>query len=247
MTRDSAGSVSNRPSSARLPAGSTKCTCCSIGSIDRLVAGDIDPHRVAQQRLGQLADLRRHGGGEQRRLPVGRQGGDDAADVADEAEIEHAVRLVEHEVADLVQLQFAGGHQVADAAGRADHDVGAAAHPLHLRRTADAAEDRDDAALMLAAEAMQAFLDLQGELAGRRQDECARGVAVRPPPGCLPGAAASAARKRRSCRCRSARRRADRGRRAAEGWHLPGWVSVDGSALGRERAARARPSRVSQR
>ncbi len=94
-------------------------------------------------------------------------------------EIEHAVRLVEDEVADLVQLQLARRHQIADAPGRADHDVGASPHPLHLHRTAEAAEDCDDAALLIAAEAMEAFLDLQGEFAGRRHDEGARAVAVR--------------------------------------------------------------------
>ena len=179
MTRDIAGSVSSLPSSARFPAVSTKCTCCSIGSLAGAVTGDVHPHRVAQQRFGQLGDLRRHGGGEQRRLPARRQRRDDAADVADEAEIEHAVRFVEHEMADLVQPQFAGGHQVADAARRADHDVGAAAHPLHLREAAHAAEDRDDPAALLAAEAEQAVLDLQGEFAGGGQDQGARGEAVR--------------------------------------------------------------------
>ena len=129
--------------------------------LDRRAAGDIDPHRVAQQGFGELADLRRHGRREQRRLPFRRQGRDDPADVADEAEIEHAVGLVEHEVADLVQLQLAGGHQVADPAGRADHDVGARPHPLHLHEAADAAEDGDDAAASVAAEPVQAFLDLQ--------------------------------------------------------------------------------------
>ena len=62
-----------------------------------------------------------------------------APDVADEAEVEHPVGLVEHEVAHLVEPQMARVHQVADASRRADHDVGAAAHPLLLRAAADAA------------------------------------------------------------------------------------------------------------
>ena len=53
----------------------------------------------------------------------------------------------------VVQLQLAGGHQVADAARRADHDVGAGAHALHLREAADAAQDGDDRDVLLAARA----------------------------------------------------------------------------------------------
>ena len=33
-------------------------------------AGDVHPHRIAQQGLGELADLCRHGRREQRRLPL---------------------------------------------------------------------------------------------------------------------------------------------------------------------------------
>ncbi len=61
-----------------------------------------------------------------------RQRGDDPADVLDEAEVEHPVGLVEHEMAHLVEPQLAGGQQVADASGRADDDVGARLHPPHL-------------------------------------------------------------------------------------------------------------------
>ena len=106
------------------------------------------------------------------------QCGDDTSNVANEAKVEHAVRLVEHEMADLVQLQFAGGHQVADTAWRADHDVGARAHPLHLHEAADATKNGNDAQL-LTAERAQAFLDLQCEFARRRQDQGTCAIAMR--------------------------------------------------------------------
>ena len=100
-----------------------------------------------------------------------RQRGHDAADVADEAEVEHAVGLVEHEVPHQVELQVPGGQQVADRPGRADDDVDTAAHPLHLRAVADAAEDGGQAEALAIAEASAGFLDLQRQLAGRRQDQ----------------------------------------------------------------------------
>ena len=67
--------VADRPSSSR----QQRRACSGLShEVDRLVdalgggrgAGvDRDAHRVAQQLVGQLRDLRRHGGGEQQRLP----------------------------------------------------------------------------------------------------------------------------------------------------------------------------------
>ena len=97
----------------------------------------------------------------------------------------------------------------------------------------------------LSAERAQAFLDLQCEFACRRQDQGTCAIAMRLATDWRPGAAASAGQKRRSCRCRSGRRRADRVRRAGEEWRLPGSALVEGNAPGRGRAAEARPGRVS--
>ena len=81
-------------------------------------------------------------------------------------------------MADRVQLQLAGAHQVADAAWRADHDVGARAHSLHLHEAADATKDGNDAP-PLSAERAQALLDLQCEFARRRQDQGTCAIAMR--------------------------------------------------------------------
>jgi hypothetical protein len=56
-------------------------------------------------------------------LPFVSQGSDDPANIANEAQVEHAISLVQHELADLVQLQLVGGHQVADTTRRADDDI----------------------------------------------------------------------------------------------------------------------------
>ena len=178
MTRDNAGSVSKRSSSARFPAGSTKCTCCSIGSCSgalRATSTRTGLRSKVSASLPTSAGMVAENSDDWR---SDRQCGDDTANVTNEAEVEHAVRLVEHEMADLVQLQLAGAHQVADAAWRADHDVGARAHPLHLHEAADATKNGNDAAL-LSAEPAQAFLDLQCQFAGRRQDQGACGEAMR--------------------------------------------------------------------
>jgi hypothetical protein len=69
-----------------------------------------------------------------------RQALDDAADVADEAHVEHAVGFVEHQGLHLRQVDGALAEVVEQAAGRGDQDVDATAQGLDLRVDADAAE-----------------------------------------------------------------------------------------------------------
>ncbi len=95
----------------------------------------------------------------------------DRADVADEAEIEHLVALVEHEMADLVEQQFLRVHQILMRPGVPTTMSVPRLHPLHLRRAADAAEDDDGAEAGAVREVADAFLDLQREFARRRQDQ----------------------------------------------------------------------------
>ena len=108
-------------------------------------------------------------------MPFGGQGSDDSANVANETQVEHPIGLIQHEVADLVQLQFLRGHQVANAARRADNDIGAATHPLDLHESADAAQDGDDPQRLLVGVTAQAVLDLQCQFARRCQDQRACG------------------------------------------------------------------------
>ena len=60
-------------------------------------AGDLDPHRIMQKGLGEAGDFRRHGGGEEQRLPGEGHQLADALDVRDEAHVEHAVGFVDHQ------------------------------------------------------------------------------------------------------------------------------------------------------
>src|SRR5437764_1299588 len=59
---------------------------------------------------------------------------EDAADVVAEADVEHAVDLVEDDEADVAEVDDVAVEQVHDASGRADDDLGAVAQELHLRR-----------------------------------------------------------------------------------------------------------------
>ena len=71
-----------------------------------------------------------------------RQQREDLADVVDEAHVEHAVGLVQHQDLDLAQVDGLLLHVVEQPARGGDDDVDAAAQRIDLRLHADAAVDR---------------------------------------------------------------------------------------------------------
>ena len=78
--------------------------------------GDLDLLGVLQDLRGELGDVTRHGGREQQRLALLGDRGHDAAHVADEAHVEHAVGLVEDEEGHVRQLDVAALDQVEQPA-----------------------------------------------------------------------------------------------------------------------------------
>jgi hypothetical protein len=146
----------------------------------RVARRDVDGDRVAQDAVGEPADVL----GERRRehqvLALGRQQLDHAADVVDEAHVEHAVGFVEHQHLDVRQVDGALAAVVEQAARRGDDDVDAAAQVVGLRVEAHAAEDQRGADLrQVAAVGAHALLDLGGELARRHQHQHADAAVAR--------------------------------------------------------------------
>ena len=82
--------------------------------------------RVDHVALGQPQHRRRQRRRQQQRLPLLRAAAQDALDVRPEADVEHAVGLVEDDVADVVERQGAARQVVEHPARRADDDVAAA-------------------------------------------------------------------------------------------------------------------------
>ena len=72
----------------------------------RVAARDLDQRRRVEQLVGELLDLVRERRREEQVLPLGgcRQQRHDPLDVGDEAHVEHAIGLVEHEDLDLRQV-----------------------------------------------------------------------------------------------------------------------------------------------
>ena len=136
--------------------------------------GDLDAHRIVQKLLGDAADFRRHGGGEEQGLAGERNELADALDVGDEAHVEHAVGLVDDEEFDAVEQQTSALEMVEQAARRGDQHIHAARefHVLIVER--DAADDQRDVELVVDAVFGKAFFHLRRELARRLQNERAR-------------------------------------------------------------------------
>ena len=100
----------------------------------------------------------------------------DAADVADEAHVEHAIGFVEHEEGDVAELHVAALDQVEQTAGRGDQDVDAARQRLDLAAVAQTTDDGAQAQAEAAAVGVEAARDLHGKLTGRRQHERTRAL-----------------------------------------------------------------------
>ncbi len=137
----------------------------------RVAPRHFDRHRIVHERAGQRANLLREGGGEQQVLPLLRQELDDPADVVDEAHVEHAIGLVQHQDFHAAQVHGALLHVVEQAARRRDEDVHAALERVNLRMDADAAENDGGAHRRVLAIGAHAFLHLRSELARRHEDE----------------------------------------------------------------------------
>src|SRR5437763_345937 len=82
--------------------------------------------------------------GNAREISAARQ---DALDVRAEADVQHAVGCVQHDVADVVERHGAAAEVVEHAAGRADDEVAAGGKAAELRVHPGAAVDGDRAEL----------------------------------------------------------------------------------------------------
>ena len=129
--------------------------------------------------FGEFGDVLRHGRREEQRLPLDRQFGDDLPDVVDEAHVEHAVGLVEHQKLDLAELQPVALHEIEQAAGRGDHDFDALHDRADLASHRHAADRQRRSQAHVAAIGVEAVEDLSRQFAGRAQHQHAAGLGLR--------------------------------------------------------------------
>src|SRR6266704_4164988 len=169
-----------------------------------LLRHDRDLRRVVHELPGELEHPERERRREEERLAllVRRQAAKDEPEVGDEPHVEHPVGLVDHEDLDMLGRPDALLEVVHEPAGRADEEVAAGGERLALLRVVDATVHREGAERGELAEEPRNRLDLDDQLACRRDDEHAW--------------RAGAARRLRRRRAQEARERRDEeGRRLA--------------------------------
>ena len=140
---------------------------------------DRDGDGIAQERVREMADLLGHRRREEHRLALRGKHRGDLPDRLDEAHVEHAVCLVEHEEVDLRERHEPLLQEIDQPARGGDEDVDSLLDGAHLRALADAAEDHGVAERRVAPVASEALGDLRGELAGRGQHQHLRLAAER--------------------------------------------------------------------
>ena len=145
----------------------------ALVGLDRLV--DVAA-RLVRVGAGDLARRGLEGGGEEQRLAVVGRLGDDPVDGGLEAHVEHPVGLVDDQDPQLIEGEGPAIEQVLEPARGGDDDVGAGGL-LGLLLEPDAAVDRGDRERPGGGDVVQIVDDLQGELAGRGEDQ-RRGTAV---------------------------------------------------------------------
>ena len=134
--------------------------------------GDANFLGVGEVLLGDTANLRGHRGREQCDLFVVRSVGENRLDVFGKAHLEHLIRLVEHEIFQLCEIERALLEVIHDAAGRAHDNVDAAAQRRQLLAVPLAAVDGKQAHLgQMGRVTLERFAHLQGEFAGGREHE----------------------------------------------------------------------------
>ncbi len=140
--------------------------------------GDLHARRIVDQ-VGDLAHrlvIERRG--EQQRLARRRGLANDTSHRRQKPHVEHAVRLVEHEDADLVEVAGTLLDEVDQAPRRGDENVAAMLEGRDLRLVADAADNGQRDVARDVRDLRGDLVDLLGELARRGDDEHGGAVAV---------------------------------------------------------------------
>ena len=132
---------------------------------------DLDGHRVAQDAVGQQADLFGHGGREEERLAVDGHGVENAPDVRQESHVAHAVGFVQNEHLDPGKIDVALAEMIEQSAGAGHHEFHTVFQRLDLRHLADAAVDAGASQVRVMSEELELSFDLVGQFSGRSHDQ----------------------------------------------------------------------------
>ncbi len=130
-----------------------------------------DHNRITEKGLGKRLHLVGHRGREKDRLACFRQRLENTPDRRQEAEIDHLVALIEHEMLDLPQINLALRLQILEPARGGDDDIDSLFQRANLEIIALTATDGQVTHLQTCRECLDAVRDLIGKLTGRNKHE----------------------------------------------------------------------------
>lgn len=133
--------------------------------------GRPDVDRVGHEPARQRDDRAGHRGREKLRVPDGGDLREDLLDVGEEAEVEHLVGLVEHDLGRVRQVEQSLVVQVDEATRCADDDLRACLELIDLALVRLAAVDGHDAGRAPRGEHVDVLVDLDAQFAGRDDDQ----------------------------------------------------------------------------
>ena len=141
---------------------------------------DLDSLRLVHGPANQAVDLGRNGGREKGRVPASRTVLDDPLHVGQETHVQHAIRLVENEVLDLVQLQGVLAKVIEQTPRRRHHDVHTIPEIIALLLVTHAAVHDRHTDVREARELPEALVGLDRQFARRLKHQRPRRLLVHP-------------------------------------------------------------------
>ena len=135
---------------------------------------DLVDDRIALHRRGQGGDRTVERGAEQQHLALATGAFEDPSDCREESHVGHAIRLVDDDRGDIVELDDAGRQQVLETAGAGDDELGAALERAALGSVPDPPVDGDEVVAAPAHQRTERGRDLAGQLTRRREHQGGR-------------------------------------------------------------------------
>ena len=149
-----------------------------LNRLDRDIGGrEVEHFRLEHVPFGQAFDGWWNGGAQQQRLSIGRALAKDLFDIGAEADVQHAIRFVQHHELQFVEFERATAHVVHDTSGRTDDDIGPAAQFLDLTANWHTAVDRHTIQFAAVREFHDFAAHLHRQFTGWHQDQGPRSLA----------------------------------------------------------------------
>ena len=136
-----------------------------------LTRADVDRLRIVQEFVGDFQNRRRHGGGKQDGLTRVGRFSQNRLNVVEKTHIEHLVRFVKDDGAQIVKAQRMAAHMVHHAPRRTDYNVGGAQRAYLGVHRRSAIDSRDTDARLIFGKFAHLVGDLHGKLARGRKHQ----------------------------------------------------------------------------